>query len=235
MQNNGSPIAESSAAVFNVNTAAVLRAAVHDLKGPASRLRVLTGLIQRDEASLNDNTKALLRNMSASTEALNVTVEALRIYAEISSRDLKLEAIELSEALAAAIHNCDPQIRSSEARVTYDTLPQVRGDRFLLAWLFEELLTNAIRFRGGAAPQIHIRADRAEPGICMISVADNGPGIQPEFLERAFQPFRTLSDRSGAGIGLTICRQIVNQHGGSIWAQAGSGGADIRFTVVAGG
>jgi signal transduction histidine kinase len=210
-------------------TAAVLRSAVHDLKGPASRLRLLVGLLRRGESSLDEDARSLLGHMESSAAEVGAVAEGLRAYLEVCTRPVQREPLALAEALAGAVSAIESELRSTGAQIEPSTLPQVHADRFLIAWLLQELLTNAIRFRGEAAP--HIRVSEG-PGY--ISVTDNGPGIEAELAERAFRPFQKLTPKGGAGLGLTICRKITELHGGRIWIEPRAGGAEVRFFLGAG-
>jgi len=102
----------------------------------------------------------------------------------------------------------------------------------LLIWMFEELLGNAIRFRAAEPPRIRVDALAGEEGP-LISVSDNGKGIEQGLLERVFRPFKKASSEGGAGLGLTICRKIAELHGGRIWAEPRTAGAEIRITLRA--
>ena len=97
---------------------------------------------------------------------------------------------------------------------------------------FEELLGNAIRFRAAEPPRIRVDALAGEEGP-LISVSDNGKGIEQGLLERVFRPFKKASSEGGAGLGLTICRKIAELHGGRIWAEPRTAGAEIRITLRA--
>jgi signal transduction histidine kinase len=115
-----------------------------------------------------------------------------------------------------------------------EKLPTVSVDREQLIRLFQNLLSNAIKYRQDKAPEVFISATRGA-GEWIFSVEDNGPGIAPEHRERIFQIFQRLKLRSevtGTGIGLAICRRIVNRHGGKIWIEEGArGGAVFKFTL----
>ena len=111
----------------------------------------------------------------------------------------------------------------------------MRGNPDRLADLFRNLLQNALRHRGEAPPRIRVSAERRS-NEWLLAVKDNGPGIEAEYLESVFQPFVRLHgrQREGPGLGLAICRAIVERHGGSIWAESGAGtGCTFRFTLPA--
>jgi signal transduction histidine kinase len=213
-------------------TAEVLRAAIHDLKGPSGRLRVLAELVNRSQA-IDDDTRTLLNHISDSARAMDATIDALRNYSELLARPISRERTDLAIPLSGAISNRAAELKACGAEVAFAGLPFVSGDRLLLTSLFEELLGNAVRFRAAEPPRIRVAALPPAQDGPIISVSDNGRGIQPDLLERVFRPFKKASGDGGAGLGLTICSKIVDLHGGRIWAEARTGGAEIRIQLPA--
>ena len=213
-------------------TAEVLRAAIHDLKGPSGRLRVLAELVNRGQ-TIDDDTRTLLKHISESARAMDATIDALRSYSELCMRPIRRERTDLAVPLDSAIANRAAEIKACGAEVAFADLPFVSGDRLLLTSLFEELLGNAIRFRAAEPPRIRVAALPLGDGGPLISVSDNGRGIEPELLERVFRPFKKASSGGGAGLGLTICSKIAELHGGRIWAEPRTGGAEIRIQLPA--
>jgi len=211
-------------------TADVLHAVIHDLKGPAGRLRMLSELLRR-ETALNEDALRLLGHIQDSAAAVGEVANGLRAYVEVCDRPPVRETVDLNQALASAMANLRAELDSTGAEVTSSILPHVQADSFLMTWLFQELLTNAVRFRAADAPRVTVSAGEGGPGRSYISVLDNGPGIESGQVERAFRPFKKLCGGPGAGLGLTICRKIVEMHGGRIWVEPGLGGADFRFFV----
>jgi light-regulated signal transduction histidine kinase (bacteriophytochrome) len=136
--------------------------------------------------------------------------------------------------LALALANMQRSIEEKRAEVTYDTLPRVLADSSQLSRLFQNLIGNAIKFHGNRSPNIHISAElKGEEWI--FSVSDNGIGIDPENFERIFTVFQRLHAREkyeGTGIGLAICKKIVERHGGRIWVVSEPGkGTTFHFTL----
>lgn len=127
-------------------------------------------------------------------------------------------------------------IESSHARVTHDDLPVVTAHETELIQLFQNLIGNALKFRGPEPPVIHVAARRAGREW-VFSVRDNGIGLDPKFKEKIFQIFQRLHPRDeypGTGIGLAICKKIVERHGGRIWVESETGkGAAFYFTIPA--
>jgi light-regulated signal transduction histidine kinase (bacteriophytochrome) len=138
------------------------------------------------------------------------------------------------KVLAEALMNLQVSIEESQAVITQDPLPTVFCDQPQLVQVFQNLIGNSIKFRGRQAPQIHISAKREEREW-IFSVCDNGIGLDPKFGERIFEIFQRLHSRtaySGTGIGLAICKRIVQRHGGRIWVESKPGeGATFYFTL----
>ena len=128
-------------------------------------------------------------------------------------------------------------VDDSAATITYDALPTLRADRSQLCQLMQNLVSNAIKFSGGEIPRIQVSATRQPSGDYEICVRDNGIGIDPRFQDRIFEIFQRLHSRDeyeGTGVGLAICKRIVERHGGNIRVEsADGGGSDFRFTLPA--
>jgi signal transduction histidine kinase len=138
--------------------------------------------------------------------------------------------------LRLALARVDKELRGCGAKVAYGELPPVFGNPDRLMQLFENLVRNAVDHRGLDAPRIRIDAARHPEGW-LFTVADNGPGVDPASLEAIFLPFERLPGKepAGAGLGLAICRAIVERHGGRTWAESQPGtGLAFRFTLPAG-
>jgi light-regulated signal transduction histidine kinase (bacteriophytochrome) len=143
--------------------------------------------------------------------------------------------VDCEELLQAVRENLNAAIAESGAVITHDPLPVLFGDRTQLTQLLQNLFSNAIKFRRPAAPpQIHVSAARQDGGW-RLSVRDNGIGIDPQFFERIFIIFQRLHNRDeypGTGIGLAICKKIVERHGGRLWVESAPGsGSTFQFTI----
>jgi signal transduction histidine kinase len=210
-------------------TAELLRSAVHDLAGPANRVRLTAQLLARTCGGLDADARKLLGYLEQSAAALSLTADGIRRYAEICGREWIRQAVDLNSSLTSAIGGMQAEMESAGAEVTSNRLPVVCADPVQIACVFHELVTNALRFRSEAAPRIDVSTGRGGPGSWYVSVADNGPGIEAEMAERVFLPFKKISAGNGAGLGLTICRKIVELHDGRLWLEPRNGGAEFRF------
>ena len=143
--------------------------------------------------------------------------------------------VSCASALSQARVNLATEIKKSGAVIETGELPQVRAELSLLTSLFQNLISNAIKFRGDRPPVIPVSRSRQDDDFWLFSVADNGIGIEPEYADRIFVIFQRLHDRAtyaGTGIGLAMCRKIVEHYGGTIWLDtAHHGGARFCFTL----
>jgi len=138
------------------------------------------------------------------------------------------------EILRQTLMNLKVAIEESGAKVSCDGLPTVMADATQLSQVFQNLIGNAIKFRGEESPVVHLEAARQEEGW-VFSVRDNGIGIDPQYADRIFLIFQQLHTRGeypGTGVGLAICKRIVERHGGRIWVESEVGrGSTFYFTV----
>jgi light-regulated signal transduction histidine kinase (bacteriophytochrome) len=168
---------------------------------------------------------------------MRVLIDDLLTYSRVGTQGKESVAAECGPAASAACANLEAAIEESKAEVTADPLPTVMADHTQLTQLFQNLIGNALKFRGEQSPRIHV-ASRRESEHWRISVVDNGIGIEPQYLERIFglgERLHGASKYPGNGIGLATCEKIVQRHGGQIWAEsAGLGqGSTFSFTLPA--
>jgi light-regulated signal transduction histidine kinase (bacteriophytochrome) len=144
--------------------------------------------------------------------------------------------VDSGKVLQQVIGDLELRIRTSNARVTFDSLPLVQADDVQLGQLFQNLIGNAIKYRGAAPPAVHVSAERESTGW-RFSVADNGIGMEKQYLQQIFEIFQRLhgiGEYEGTGIGLAVCKKIVERHGGRIWAESELGrGSTFFFTLPA--
>ena len=160
-------------------------------------------------------------------------INALLEYSRVDRFGKPFESADCEVILERALTNLVVAINESGAVIIHDSLPAVMADDTQLLQVFQNLITNAIKFRGNEPPHVHISARRNE-NECIFSVRDNGIGIDPEYNKRLFNIFKRLHGREypGVGLGLSICKKIVKRHGGRIWVESESGkGATFCFTI----
>jgi light-regulated signal transduction histidine kinase (bacteriophytochrome) len=162
-------------------------------------------------------------------------INDLLTYSRVGTRGKPFELADCNVALEEALMNLQTVIQEADAEITHDDLPAVMGDKVQLMQLFQNLLGNGIKFRReDARPKIHVGVERQD-GEWVFSVRDNGIGIAPEHFERIFMIFQRLHGRSeyeGTGIGLAVCKKIVERHGGRIWVESEPGeGSTFHFTI----
>jgi light-regulated signal transduction histidine kinase (bacteriophytochrome) len=206
----------------------------HDLQEP---LQLVTRYARRLDERFRDRLDAdgarHLDHLLASAGHMQEMIDDLLDYARLGSADSPAEPVDLDEVLEAALDNLHGPIEEAHAEITRDPLPTVRADRSQMVRLFQNLLGNAVKFRGDRAPEIHVSAHRRN-GRWELSVRDNGIGIRPEDRERIFGMFQRLhtpSEYPGTGVGLAICRRIAEVHDGSISVES-EPGAGTTFTVI---
>ena len=209
--------------------------ASHDLQEP---LRVISGFVQllsdRYTQQLDETGQEFIGYVVDGSERMKVLINDLLDYSRVGTQGKELEPLECAGALEQAMSNLRVAIDESGARVTHDSLPRVNGDFNQLSQVFQNLISNAIKFRGDDAPTIHITSVMMG-GSCVMSVTDNGIGIDPRHADRIFGMFKRLHGRGeypGTGIGLAICSKIVERHAGKIWVESEPGkGATFSFTL----
>jgi signal transduction histidine kinase len=204
-----------------------LHALLHDLQGPVGRVRILSELLARRTKGLDDESKLLISHIEKSASTADGVLEALRRYADITALSFRPERFNLALSVQAAMNRLEDQLKRSGASVTYTALPEVLGDQVQLGILFQELLTNSIRFRTEAPLTIAIAAAADDSG-CTVAYSDNGIGLGSMDHQHIFRPFaRSAGPRPG--VGLAICRHIAKRHNGDITANPNPRGIEFRL------
>ncbi len=209
--------------------------ASHDLQEPLRMVSSYTQLIQRRYGDkLDGDAKEFMHYVVDGAARMKQLIEDLLAYSRVGTKGKEFRPIELEAALKRAVTNLRAAIQESGASVTWDPLPQVVADDGQLAQLFQNLIGNALKFRGAGVPRVHVSALEKE-GEWEISVRDNGIGIEPQYFERIFMVFQRLHTKGeypGTGIGLAICKKVVERHGGTIWVTSQPGeGSEFHFTL----
>ncbi len=211
-------------------------AASHDLQEPLRNISTFAELLERRyKGKLDNEGDDLISYIVESAVRMGSLVEDLLGYSRlISSEQVPGTEVRLNEAVEWAVRNLQTAIEQSGASVETGPLPALYGDSMQLSQLFQNLIGNAIKYRGPETPRIRISAE-ANAGDWVISVSDNGLGIDPAYHDKIFGVFRRLhgSEYPGTGIGLALCKRIVEKHGGRIWVESEAGkGATFRFSLA---
>jgi PAS domain S-box-containing protein len=209
--------------------------ASHDLQEPLRMVASYTQLLaRRYRGKLDADADEFIGYAVDGVTRMQALINDLLAYSRAGSREAKRVQVSLEEVYERVLRTLGPSIEAAGATVTHDRLPVVWGDAGQLAQVLQNLIANAVKFRGGEAPRVHVSA-RRDGSEWLVSVRDNGIGIAPEFSARIFVIFQRLHSRSdyqGTGIGLAICRKIVERHGGRIWVESEPGqGSTFNFTL----
>jgi PAS domain S-box-containing protein len=213
--------------------------ASHDLQEPLRMISSYTQLLGRRYGDkLDADAHEFIRFAVEGSARLQALINDLLAYSRVGTRPRAFAETSMGEVLNRALKNLEIAVEESHARITSDPMPVVHGDAIQLTQLLQNLLGNALKFRGTKPAAIHVGA-RREPGsngrIWHFSVQDHGIGIAPEYFERIFVLFQRLHSREeypGTGIGLAICKKIVERHGGRIWVESQPGqGTTFHFTI----
>ncbi len=207
----------------------------HDLKEP---LQVIKGFLmlfkKRYKDKLDEKANEIIRFTVDGAKRMQELIKDLLEYSQVGTKGKEFKPADCSLILNKAISNLKVSIEESGAVVTHDTLPTVTADAIQLSSMFQNLIGNAIKFHGSEAPMVHISTER-KGDEWLFSVRDNGIGIDPKFADRIFAVFQRLhssDEYPGTGIGLAICKKIVEHHGGRIWVESEPGkGATFYFTI----
>jgi light-regulated signal transduction histidine kinase (bacteriophytochrome) len=213
--------------------------ASHDLQEPLRRVAsYLELLAERYKDRLDEKANKYIEYANGSAVRMKTLIDGLLTHSRVTTQGRAFERIDSQTALAGAIANLDTVIEETGARVTHDTLPTVLADPVQMVQLFQNLIGNAIKFCNGKAPQIHVSAQRSGENW-IFAVRDNGIGIAPRHSKRILQIFQRLNSREaypGTGMGLAICKKLVERHGGQIWVESQPGvGCTFLFTLPARG
>lgn len=209
--------------------------ASHDLQEPLRKIGAFAGLVRRryGETIDADGIRALDFLVDAA-HRMQTLIDDLLSYSRLASQPLQLQQVDLNHIIAEARESVDASIEESGAAVTISDLPVLRGDPVLLRQCLQNILANAVKYRGEAVPRIDISATPGE-GEYIIAISDNGIGLDPKFADKIFAPFQRLHSReeyNGTGIGLAIARQAVERHGGRVWVESELGHGSTFYIAL---
>jgi hypothetical protein len=201
--------------------------ASHDLQEPLRTISSFTQLLaKRYSDKLDDKAKEFINFAVDGCKRMQTLINDLLAFSRVGTHGQSLEAVGCNGALDRVLKSLKVAIEESGAQITRDSLPVVLADEMQLCQLFQNLIGNAIKFRGTEVPRIHISAEK-NGASWKIEVRDNGIGIAAEHADRIFVIFQRLHTKTqypGTGIGLAICKKIAERHGGRIWVEPNPGG-----------
>ncbi len=211
----------------------------HDLKEP---LRTISNFVQlmlkKEVGNLSEDSMEYADFIVESVNRMAVLLDGLMRYSVIGKEQSDFQVIALNKVLDNVKKNLHFKINENQASVVYDKLPKVNGNQGLISQLFQNLIDNSLKFQNCASPIIDIQSQpyQADPDYHQITVKDNGIGVKEEFKHKIFEIFKRLhstqDEYEGTGIGLAVCKRIVEQHNGKIWVNTDyTDGFSISFTL----
>ncbi|MDY6964711.1 MAG: PAS domain S-box protein [Halobacteriota archaeon] len=209
--------------------------ASHDLQEP---LRMVSSYMQllsrRYKGKLDSDADEFIHFAVDGATRMQRMINDLLTYSRVGTRGRPFEETDCEAVIGSALINLEVRVEESGAVVTHDPLPTIMADDVQFVQLLQNLISNAVKYNDKETPTVHLRAEERD-GEWLFSVKDNGIGIDPEYKDQVFQIFRRLQTKEeyeGSGIGLSVCRKIVERHGGRIWLESKSGeGTTFYFTI----
>lgn len=208
----------------------------HDLKAPLRGVTSYTQLLRGEhQGNLDEEANDFIAKILHNAERMRVLIDDLLEFARLQKQKKPPALTNFAIVFEAAVSNLCSAIDESQATVTCDELPTLAANQTQMTQLFQNLIGNGIKYRGDEPPNVHIAA-KQENDRWQFTVRDNGIGIDSQHFDAVFKIFRRLhhtSEYSGTGIGLAICKKIVEQHGGRIWVESEPGkGSEFSFTII---
>jgi len=207
----------------------------HDLKEPLLTVEGFVKLLaRRYKGKLDVKADEFIEYIAEGVRRMQVLIKDLLEYSQVGTKGEKFKSTDCSFVVDKAIDNLQAVIEESNAVVTYDELPTIMADTSQMISLFQNLIGNAIKFRSEEAPRVHISAER-KGDEWVFSIQDNGIGIDLKNAERIFVVFQRLHNKDeypGTGIGLAICKKIVERHGGHIWIESEIGKSSTFYFTI---
>jgi len=210
--------------------------ASHDLQEPLRMVASYTQLLaKRYHGRLDSDANEFITYAVDGANRMQRLIHDLLSYSRVGTQGKELRPTSSEDSLKLALSNLERSIRETGARVEHGRLPMVLADDMQLVQLFQNLVGNAIKYHGPEPPVVNVSCAKNGDRHWTFSVADNGIGISPNYFDRIFIMFQRLHGRddfSGTGIGLTVCKKIVERHGGRIWVESAPGqGSNFQFTL----
>ena len=210
--------------------------ASHDLQEP---LRMVSNYLQlledRYRGELDDDAEEFIDFAVEGADRMREMIDDLLTYSRIERHGDPLEPVDAEAVVDRVLENLQFRIEEVDAEIAVGSLPTVVGDERLLEQLFQNLVTNALKYRGDGPPRVEIDAARHGDGKWLFRVADDGIGIEPEYTDRIFEVFKRLhthQEYPGTGIGLTLCKRIADRHDGEIWVESTPGEGSTFYVTL---
>ncbi|OGX38030.1 MAG: hypothetical protein A3C53_08265 [Omnitrophica WOR_2 bacterium RIFCSPHIGHO2_02_FULL_68_15] len=213
-------------------------AASHDLQEPLRKIASYTQLLQqRYKGKFDAEADKFIGYIVDGAYRMQALIRDLLMYSRAGRGELALEPTDMEAVLAQALSNLETALQANQAAVTHDPLPMVMASPSQMTQILQNLVGNAIKYHGDAPPKVHVSALQ-KSGFWQFSIQDNGIGIDPQYADRVFiifQRLHTKKEYAGTGIGLAICKKMVERHGGQVWLESeGEGkGTTFKFTLPA--
>jgi signal transduction histidine kinase len=209
--------------------------ASHDLQEPLRMVTAYTQLLaERYRGKLGEDGDKFIGYASEGAQRMQVLIQDLLAFSRVGRKESSGGSVDCNLVMKEVLHTLESAIQECHAVVTQANLPEVWADRTQIAQVFQNLIGNAIKFHGTKAPEVSVQAEKSDQNW-LFSVSDNGIGIPPESAENIFVVFQRLNARSeyaGNGIGLAICKKIIERYGGKIWVESeGGSGSVFKFTM----
>ena len=209
--------------------------ASHDLQEPLRKIGGFTERLEEKlEGQLDEHGQTYMKFITDGVERMRDLIQGLLAYSRINTEESEIETLESSDCVDLAVDNLSEMIKENDADITYSDLPKIEYSKVMLTQLFQNLINNAIKYRGKKDPKVKISA-KEKKDFWEFRVKDNGMGMQEKHLERIFEMFQRLHRKeeiAGTGIGLSLCQKIVERYGGKISVESEvDKGSTFIFTV----
>jgi light-regulated signal transduction histidine kinase (bacteriophytochrome) len=207
--------------------------ASHDLKEPLRTMHMYMTLLERRLGNADEEMSEYFGYVKSSSERLYNLVSDLMVFTKMESEPRRTNVIEMNEVMKDAMANLGALIERSGAKIVYGSLPSVKGTRFELVQLLQNLISNGIKYNQSKEPLINIKS-KVRTNEVEFCIGDNGIGIEESYWKKVFQIFQRLhysEQHPGTGIGLAFCKKIVENHGGKIWLKS-EPGVGSRFYFI---
>ena len=197
--------------------------ASHDLRQPIRKIRMCTEYLAEDYGHcFDDQARQYMSYITKSTDRMYLLIDDLLAYSRVGKREAKTVPVDLNRVLQDVLDDLSVAVAEKQAKIDYSSLPTIQANPREIRQVFQNLISNSLKFTCDRAPEIALDATRQEDNW-LFSVRDNGIGIEPQYYDKIFQMFQRLhrnSEYEGTGIGLAICHKVITRHGGEIWVES---------------